>query len=158
MTVDKKTEASPYNPMPLSLTLALMQAESADALKKLSDKVDALTQRLDARSGRGEIRAMGFNKNGVSLVAAERQQLYNEFQKALGKVPQSQRPVVLIVGYADKSGPHLRNIDIGLRRAQTVKDYLQEQKFSRAYEGHFMSGGTDDSAYSRRVDIFITGA
>ncbi len=154
----KQVNVLPYEPLPLWATLALMQANTADAFKHLSDKVDVLNKRFDARPGQGEIRIMSFNDNGVSLAATERQRLYNEFQEALGKIPESQRPVVFIVGYANKSSSYLRNIDIGLRRAQTVRDFLQQQKFSRAYEGRVMSGGVDDSAYARRVDVLVTGA
>lgn len=155
---EKQANRSPYEPQSWSLTLALMQAESADGIRKLSDKVDVLAQRLDNGHPRGEIMITGFNDNGVTLPAAERQRLYSQFQDALGKIPESQRPVVLVVGYANKSGAYLKNIALGLRRAQTVMSFLQEQKFSRGYEGHVMSGGIEDSAYAQRVDIFVTGA
>ena len=147
-----------YEPLPFWATLALTQANTSDALKQISEKVDVLNKRFDAKSGQGEIRVMGFSENGVGLAATERQRLYVEFQEALGKIPVSQRPVVFIVGYATKSGSYLRNIDIGLRRAETVRAFLQQQKFSRAYEGQVMSGGVGDSAYARRVDVLVTGA
>ncbi len=155
---DKQANLSPGEPLPFWAALTLMQANTIDGFRQLSDKVDVVNQRLDAKSGQGKIRVTGFNDSGVSLPASERQQLYSQFEEALGKIPKTQRPMVLIVGYANKSGSPLRNINIGLRRAQTVMNYLQEQKFSRSYEGHVMSGGIDDSAYAHRVDVFVTGA
>jgi len=131
---------------------------SAEDLKQLSNKMDSLTERLTSIHARDEIKVLGFDSKGLSLPAAERQRLFSQFQDALNKIPESQRPVVLIVGYATKSGPYLKNIDLGLRRAQTVFSFLQEQKFSRGYDGHVMSGGIDNSAYAQRVDIFITSS
>lgn len=156
--IGQQVDGFPYEPLPFWATLALTQANTSDALKQISEKVDVLNKRLDAKSGQGEIRIMGFSENGVALAATERQRLYTEFQEALGKIPVSQRPVVFIVGYATKSGSYLQNIDIGLRRAETVREFLQQQKFSRAYEGRVMSGGVGDSAYARRVDVLVTGA
>lgn len=155
---EKQANESTYDPQSWSVTLALMQAESADRIRKLSDKVDGLNQRLDNSRPRGEIRVMGFEENGAALPAAERQRLFSQFQEALGKIPESQRPVVLVVGYANKSGAYLKNIELAMRRAQAIMGFLQEQKFSRGYEGHAMSGVTEDSAYAQRIDIFVTGA
>lgn len=158
-SLDKQPSWSPTNePLPAWVTMVLMQAKTEDALRELSDKFNALDKRLNNEKGQDQIKIMGFNENGVSLAATERQRLYGEFQEALSKIPHGQRPIVFIVGYASKHGNHLQNVDIGLRRAQAVKNYLQEQKFSRAYEGRVMSGGIDDSAYEQRVDVFITGA
>lgn len=155
---EKQANGSPYNPQSWALALTLMQAESADSLTKLSDKVDALTQKFDSGRPRGEIRVLGFNDQGVALPATDRQRLYNQFQVALSNIPESQRPVVLVVGYASKSGVYLKNNDLSLRRAQAVLSYLQEQKFSRGYEGRIMSSGVDDSAYAQRVDLFVMGS
>jgi len=155
---EKQANESPYNPQSWGLTLALMQAESADSLNKLSNKVDTLNQKLDTGRPRGEIRVLGFNNQGVALSATDRQHLYNQFQVALSNIPESQRPVVLVIGYASKSGVYLKNNDLSLRRAKAVLSYLQEQKFSRGYEGRIMSSVVDDSAYAQRVDLFIMGS
>lgn len=127
-------------------------------LQQLFAEVSALNKKLSEPSARAEIKVLGFASKGVSIEAAERHQLYNEFEQALNRIPPNQHPVILVVGYAQKSGPYLKNIDLSLRRAQAVMSFLLEQKFSRSYEGHVMSGGVDDTAYADRVDIFLTGA
>lgn len=78
-------------------------------------------------------------------------------QGALDSIPAPQRPVILVVGYADKAGRYLHNVDLGLRRAQVVVEFLQQHHFTREYEGRAVSGGIDNSPGGRRVSIYVTG-
>lgn len=153
----KTGSVDPSNPS-WQAALVLMQVEFATNITSLSNKVEALNERLIATHQRSNVKIIGFADNSTNLAATERERVFKQFQDALAKIPENQRPVIFVVGYASKAGPYLKNIDLGLRRAQSVLNMLQEQKFSRLYEGHAMSGGVDDSAYSNRVDIFLTGA
>lgn len=100
----------------------------------------------DAGPVRLQIR--GFEPNGAALLADGRQALARDFRAALSRIPPGRTPQVLLIGYADGNGAPAYNAHLGLRRAETVAEFLRRQDFGRAFHTEVTSGGI----YSRGVD------
>lgn len=98
-----------------------------------------------------------FDSGGVALTAGQKELLTERFSLALANSPTSRIPSVSIVGFADEPGSHLINVDIGLKRAQSVTIYL-ERNFPKQSNINIVSSGgvLSKSSTDRRVDILIS--
>lgn len=126
---------------------------------QLEQKLVMLRSEFDDLQTRGQtsrIDIIGFPAAATNLSAEKRGQLYVRLQNAMAKMPGKQKTLVLIVGYADRSGAYLSNVDLGLRRAQVVKSYIQQQRFPRMFDVRAVSGGVDDSGGGRHVSIYVS--
>lgn len=137
-----------------------MRAESSRNLATIFEEVKQVQETLASLKNRAQtvkIDIGTFEINATSIPAAGREQLVTNVQQALESIPSRQRAIVLVVGYSDKSGNYLQNLDLGLRRAQAVINYLIHQRFTREYEARAVSGGINDSPGGRSVSIFVAG-
>ena len=121
--------------------------------------LDAEVKRIGALPPATHIQVLGFARTGASLVPERKLELTQRFQQALDTIPLERTPSVLVVGYADSSGTSAKNVELGLRRASEVAEYLRRQQFKRDYKSKITSGGIGGSDMNgRRVEIFISSA
>ena len=74
-----------------------------------------------------------------------------------GAMSAPRRPRVAVVGFADESGSYLRNVELGLRRAQLVAAFLERSFSGQAYIAIVSSGGVlNEAENGRRVDVRIS--
>lgn len=134
--------------------------ESVASLKTTVTSLSAdFKQYRDAGPVRLQIR--GFEPNGAALLADARQTLVRDFSAALSRIPPGRTPHVLLIGYADGNGAPTYNAHLGLRRAETIAQFLRRQDFGRAFHTEVTSGGiyrrgVDGEA--RRVEVLVSRA
>jgi outer membrane protein OmpA-like peptidoglycan-associated protein len=124
-----------------------------ESIKTMADSIGSL--RNESKSSLIEIAE--FNVNSTSIPADAREQLARKFRNALDAIPDGQRIKVLIVGYSDNTGTYLGNLDLSLRRAESVYSLLQYQRHNRTFEGRILSGGVSKSVLGRHVAIYVAG-
>lgn len=98
----------------------------------------------------------GFEAGGVALSSQMKEALAKQFSSVVGSFRQAGAPRVAIVGFADETGSYIQNIDIGLRRAQSVVAYLERSYPQQLIFTIVASGGVQVGSGARRVDILIS--
>ena len=122
---------------------------SLEELRKEVESLQAAPHRL--------ISIGGFPRNSVALTAGMKNQLSAQFSQALSDAKGRPVPRVAVVGFADESGSYLRNVELGLRRAQLVAAFLERSFSGQAYIAIVSSGGVlNEAENGRRVDVLIS--
>lgn len=130
-----------------------------ERIKAIQDTLTSLNKRVDNMRPlpqQSAIEIVGFAFNGTSIPADAREGVYEKFGAALDAIPEGVTAKVLIVGYTDKSGAYLRNLDLGLRRAEVIREILQRQSYARAFLSQAVSGGVSESQRGRHVMIYVS--
>lgn len=112
-------------------------------------------------SGPVRLQIRGFEPNGAALLADGRQALARDFRAALSRIPPGRTPHVLLIGYADGNGAPAYNAHLGLRRAETIAQFLRRQDFGRAFHTEVTSGGIYSrgaDGEARRVEVLVSRA
>lgn len=99
----------------------------------------------------------GFDTGGVTLTSSMKDALSEQLSAALSAAPPALVPRVAIIGFADETGGYLANVDIGLRRAQSVAAYI-ERNFPKRTDIQIVSSGgvLVNVPNGRRVDLLIS--
>lgn len=124
-------------------------------------QIGELEQSLAEAGRRGvhRMRIIGYEPNGVALMANQKNAVLSDFEKAIASVPNGRTPMVLLIGYADGSGPRASNTDLALQRAANVADFLRRHDFGRDFHTEVTSGGVATQSrgdHARRVDIVVS--
>lgn len=99
----------------------------------------------------------GFDTGGVMMTSTMKDALSQQLSAALSSAPPALVPRVAIIGFADETGSYLANVDIGLRRAQSVAAYIA-RNFPKVTEIQIVSSGgvAANVPNGRRVDLLIS--
>ncbi|MFN9473244.1 hypothetical protein [Acidovorax sp.] len=148
---------------PIKIGLADLSDDVASGIRDISavkaslSAVERDVQAMKRAGTQQQFSVGGFDSGGVMLTSGMKEALAERFAAALAGVPPSRVPRVAIVGFADESGVHRNNIEIGLRRAQSVAAFL-DRSFPKLAEISIVSSGgvLSNDPNGRRVDLVIS--
>lgn len=156
----KVPTTSAIDPVPLRDDIAAVRTESSTRSSRLSGQIEVLQQQIAQLMQAPAVRRIeitGFGISSDGIPARARESLASEFRAAVAKIDARRAPVVTFIGYADQTGSYSKNMQLALKRASAVSEFLSRQQLDREYESRVTAGGVlSGGPEARRVEIIIS--
>lgn len=154
---DREAERLAKPPIGSGLEPQLELTALKSQLKDLDDRLSS----VEAKRYKGEahlrqtVIVSEFLQNGVSLNATARQTLSARVLQLAGQVPVDELLLATVIGFADSNGSYLANVDLGLRRAQSVATYLATVNSQILIQSIASGGISEGVSNARRVEVYL---
>lgn len=148
-------QVAPDTPAPWAKEMAALTS-TVSALDVRVRKIESSPPPTFPVLERPRVGVSGFDPYGVGLGATDREQLAASVREVLASTPHGFRWIADVVGYADASGNRMRNLELGLTRAQVAAEVLRVL-VPEVEIGSVASGGVAGPRDGdRKVDIFLS--